>query len=51
MEAGLTFAGAARDLGVLYALGQQLADSRQWPNWSQDSQFRATRDASAAARK
>ncbi|WP_101097619.1 M28 family metallopeptidase [Xanthomonas citri] len=41
----------ARDLGVLYALGQQLADSRQWPNWSQDSQFRATRDASAAARK
>ncbi|MBD1508058.1 M28 family peptidase [Xanthomonas citri pv. citri] len=46
-----TFAGAARDLGVLYALGQQLADSRQWPNWSQDSQFRATRDASAAARK
>lgn len=46
-----TFAGAARDLGVLYALGQQLADSRQWPNWSQDSEFRATRDASAAARK
>ncbi|WP_442712825.1 M28 family metallopeptidase [Xanthomonas citri] len=46
-----TFAGAARDLGVLYALGQQLADSRQWPNWSQDSQFRATRDDSAAARK
>lgn len=46
-----TFAGAAGDLGVLYALGQQLADSRQWPNWSQDSQFRATRDASAAARK
>ncbi|MBV6850292.1 M28 family metallopeptidase [Xanthomonas euvesicatoria] len=46
-----TFAGAARDLGVLYALGQQLADSRQWPNWSQDSEFRATRDASPAARK
>ncbi|UXA50407.1 M28 family metallopeptidase [Xanthomonas prunicola] len=46
-----TFAGAERDLGVLYALGQQLADSRQWPNWSQDSEFRATRDASEAARK
>ncbi|WP_343364164.1 M28 family metallopeptidase [Xanthomonas oryzae pv. oryzae] len=46
-----TFAGAARDLGVLYALGQQLAESRQWPNWSQDSEFRATRDASEAARK
>jgi Zn-dependent M28 family amino/carboxypeptidase len=46
-----TFAGAARDLSVLYALGLQLADSPQWPNWSQDSEFRATRDASAAARK
>jgi len=46
-----TFAGAARDLSVLYKLGLQLADSRQWPNWSQDSEFRATRDQSAAARK
>ncbi|WP_140727376.1 M28 family metallopeptidase [Pseudomonas sp. Hp2] len=46
-----TFAGAARDLAVLYRLGMQLADSRQWPNWSQDSEFRATRDASAAERK
>lgn len=46
-----SFAGAARDLGVLYTLGQQLADSRQWPNWSSDSEFRATRDASEAARK
>lgn len=46
-----TFAGAARDLSVLYTLGTELADSRQWPNWSQDSEFRATRDASAAARK
>ncbi len=46
-----TFAGAARDLSVLYKLGLQLADSRQWPNWSQDSEFRATRDASAAARR
>ncbi|KAB7767280.1 M28 family metallopeptidase [Xanthomonas maliensis] len=45
-----TFAGAARDLAVLYALGQQLADSRQWPNWSRDSEFRAARDASAATR-
>jgi Zn-dependent M28 family amino/carboxypeptidase len=45
-----TFAGAARDLSVLYALGSQLADSRQWPNWSQDSEFRATRDKTAASR-
>ncbi|MFT4247556.1 MAG: M28 family metallopeptidase [Pseudomonas sp.] len=46
-----SFAGAARDLAVLYTLGLQLADSRQWPNWSQDSEFRATRDASAAERE
>jgi len=45
------FAGAARDLEVLYTLGNQLANSRAWPNWSDDSQFRAPRDASAAERK
>lgn len=45
------FAGAARDLEVLYTLGNQLANSRAWPNWSDDSQFRATRDASATDRK
>ena len=45
------FAGAARDLEVLYTLGNQLANSRSWPNWSDDSQFRAPRDASAADRK
>ena len=46
-----TFAGAARDLQVLYALGMQLADSRQWPDWGGDSEFRAIRDTSAAERK
>ncbi len=45
------FAGAARDLEVLYTLGNQLANGRTWPNWSDDSQFRAVRDASAADRK
>jgi Zn-dependent M28 family amino/carboxypeptidase len=46
-----TFAGMARDLEVLYALGADLADSKAWPNWSPDSEFRAARDASAAQRK
>jgi Zn-dependent M28 family amino/carboxypeptidase len=46
-----TFAGMARDLEVLYALGADLAESTSWPNWSQDSEFRAARDASAARRK
>ncbi len=50
-QADWKFAGAARDLEVLYTLGNQLANSRSWPNWSEDSQFRAPRDASAAERK
>ncbi|HHW4679327.1 MAG TPA: M28 family metallopeptidase [Xylella sp.] len=46
-----TFAGAARDVAVLYALGRVLTDDgRKWPNWSKDSEFRTLRDASAAAR-
>ncbi|WP_066092811.1 M28 family metallopeptidase [Xanthomonas massiliensis] len=46
-----TFAGAARDLQVLYALGIGLADSRQWPQWGDGSEFRAVRDRSADARR
>ncbi|MCC4589710.1 M28 family metallopeptidase [Xanthomonas campestris pv. cannae] len=46
-----TFAGAARDMQVLYTLGEELANSPQWPNWSRDSEFRAARDASAAQRQ
>lgn len=43
--------GAKLDLGLLYSLGRRLADGRDWPNWSQDSEFRAARDVSAADRK
>jgi Zn-dependent M28 family amino/carboxypeptidase len=46
-----TFEGMARDLGILYAVGRELADSNAWPNWSSDSEFRAARDQSAAERK
>jgi Zn-dependent M28 family amino/carboxypeptidase len=49
-QASWSFAGMAHDLGVLYELGAQLADSREWPNWSEDSEFRAVRDRSAAER-
>jgi Zn-dependent M28 family amino/carboxypeptidase len=45
------FSGMARDLDILYALGRDLADSKAWPNWSKDSEFRAARDQSAAERK
>jgi len=50
-EASWSFTGMARDLQILYTLGSDLANSTQWPNWAQDSEFRAPRDASAGERK
>ena len=50
-QASWTFAGMVHDLPVLQRVGSDLANSRQWPNWSADSEFRATRDATAAERK
>jgi Zn-dependent M28 family amino/carboxypeptidase len=46
-----TFEGMARDLGILYAVGRELADSNAWPNWSKDSEFRGARDQSSSERK
>jgi Zn-dependent M28 family amino/carboxypeptidase len=43
--------GMQNDLGLLYTLGQNLANSREWPNWSTDSEFRGERDKTAAERK
>ena len=45
-----TFASMSRDLQILYTLGSDLANSDQWPNWSEDSEFRNARDASASER-
>ena len=33
------------------SVGERLANSRDWPNWSADSEFRAARDQSAAERQ
>ncbi len=44
------FSGMAEDAQLLHLVGEQLANSREWPNWSADSEFRATRDQSAAER-
>ncbi|WP_307727734.1 M28 family metallopeptidase [Massilia sp. MS-15] len=46
-----SFTGMARELGLLYALGSDLANSTTWPNWASDSEFRTARDQSAAQRK
>ena len=50
-EASWSFTGMARDLQLLYTVGNELANSDRWPNWSEDSEFRAARDATAADRK
>jgi len=50
-QADWSFKGMARDLQVLYALGRNLADSDRWPNWSEDSEFRAIRDRTADQRR
>ena len=44
------FRGQAEDAKLLHMLGERLANSREWPNWSSDSEFRATRDQSGADR-
>ena len=44
-------AGMAQDGQLLYALGQELANAETWPEWKAGSEFKAARDASAAARK
>ncbi len=42
--------GPILDLQALYALGDSLANSDQWPNWYPDNEFRAIRDASRAGK-
>jgi Zn-dependent M28 family amino/carboxypeptidase len=42
--------GLAEDAQLLHLVGERLANSRVWPNWSQDSEFRAIRDQSAPER-
>jgi Zn-dependent M28 family amino/carboxypeptidase len=41
---------AAVDVDLLYAVGRDLADSREWPEWNAGAEFEAARQASAARR-
>jgi len=43
--------GIALDIGLFYDLGRDLANSRRWPDWKADSEFKATRDKTKPARK
>ena len=44
------WSGVGQNAALLHDVGLRLANSRDWPNWSEDSEFRAARDASAAER-
>ncbi|MEO7865009.1 MAG: M28 family metallopeptidase [Sphingomicrobium sp.] len=44
------FTGMAQDAQLLHNLGRNLANSRAWPEWSADSEFKAARDATASDR-
>jgi Zn-dependent M28 family amino/carboxypeptidase len=42
---------AAVDVNLLYAVGRDLADSREWPRWNAGAEFEAARNASADRRR
>ncbi len=44
------FDGMVQDAQLLHSVGYGLANSADWPNWSEDSQFRSLRDESAGER-
>ncbi len=44
------FRGMAEDANLLHNLGRDLANSRAWPDWSPDSEFRALRNSTAGER-
>ena len=44
------WSGVVQNAELLHQVGLRLANSRDWPNWSADSEFRAARDQSAAER-
>jgi Zn-dependent M28 family amino/carboxypeptidase len=43
--------GAAQDVALFQAIGQELANSRRWPEWRQQSEFAAVRARSKAERR
>jgi len=43
--------GQAQDLGLVYEIGADLANSRVWPQWQAGSEFKALRDKTSAQRK
>lgn len=51
IQPGWDLRGMIEDLQVIYWIGQDLANSRIWPEWKPTSEFRHIREASASARR
>nr|WP_314445380.1 M28 family metallopeptidase [uncultured Sphingomonas sp.] len=49
-DASWDLTGLVQDAQLLHRVGRDLANSGAWPNWSEDSEFRGARDASATER-
>lgn len=43
--------GMQQDLALYFNIGNEVANSRLWPNWREGNEFRAIRDTSADSRK
>ncbi len=43
--------GAAQEAELFFAIGDRLANDREWPKWYPQSEFKKVREESAAARK
>lgn len=50
-QADWNLTGVVSDLDVLYSLGDELANSDEWPNWYDGNEFRAVRDKSMGGTK
>jgi Zn-dependent M28 family amino/carboxypeptidase len=50
-DASWSMEGAAQDVQLLYGVGRDLAQSRDWPEWTAGNEFEAIREASAAKRR
>jgi len=42
--------GMADDIGIIIGLGRDLANSNDWPNWNDDSEFKKVRDSTVQER-
>ena len=50
-DPGWNLTGAAQDVALFHTIGLDLANSRRWPDWNTDSEFRAIRAKSAKIRQ